>query len=182
LNNLTISLIARFLRMGSMSDLDCALATMEKAVSVTRAERPNLAMYLSNLSNILLGRVSRTGLIDDINRDIAVNEKAMTLIPTGHPNLPGIQTNLATVLCNRSQLTGSIDDLNRAIMMNQLVVHRDGQPRSRLNRDRQGPTETDRLWTEPNRDQQLVRSGPSRSRTAAYKTGPNVAKSFRAGW
>jgi tetratricopeptide (TPR) repeat protein len=115
LNNLGISLLTRFERLGEMGDIEKGISSLEGAVRLTpdgHADKPSL---LSNLGPSFLTHFERLGEMGDIEKAISSLEDAVRLTPDGHADKPSFLSNLGSSLFNRFKLCHDSKDLKRSI-------------------------------------------------------------------
>jgi hypothetical protein len=131
LNNLGISLLTRFERLGNMEDIDGAIGQQQAAVHLTPDGHPNKPKYLNNLGNSLFTRFGRLGKMEDMDGAIAQQQAAVHLTPDGHPNKPVYLNNLGNSLKTRFNRLGKMEDMDGAIAQKQAAVHLtpDGHPK-----------------------------------------------------
>lgn len=114
--NLGLGLQKRFMRTGSMNDLDRSIELTETALPLIPAGDPSSRIIaLHNLGLSLEKRSERTGSSIDLARSIESSEQAVNLVPFGHPNRPACLDNLGCALHRRFERAGTTEDLNRSI-------------------------------------------------------------------
>ena len=118
----SMKLLSRFERTGSMYDLNRAITLNEQAVTFTPKDHPNLYARLSNLGDSLQSRYQQTGSMDDLNRAINNYEQAFASTPEDNPDRAALCNTLGSALQARYQRTGLMDDLNRAITTYEQVL------------------------------------------------------------
>ena len=81
LNNMGIALRERFLRTGSVDDLERGIVMIKQAVAATPSDNIHCALYLETLSIALKSRFQHTESADDLDHAIAALNDAVALSP-----------------------------------------------------------------------------------------------------
>ncbi|PVF93861.1 hypothetical protein CPB86DRAFT_818481 [Serendipita vermifera] len=123
LNDLGVSLQARFRRLGNLADLNRAIARKQDAVKLTQDGHPDKPKYLSTLGNSLQARFERLGNIADIDSAITVQQAAISLTPDDHRSKPMYLSNLGNSLQARFARLGNLADINSGITVQQAAVN-----------------------------------------------------------
>ncbi len=122
LNNLGLSLLGRFKRLGDLSDINKSVSVKEEAVRLTPDDHPHKALWLNNLGNSLLGRFKRLGDLSDMNQAISSYEQAVPLTPADHPDRPSRLNGLGISLAHRFARLGDLSDMNQSISLFEQAV------------------------------------------------------------
>ncbi len=109
---------------GQAADLDAAILASQKAVSLTPAGDPDLAVRWSNLAVLLGMRFGRAGDAADLDASIDASREAVGLTSPDDRDLAGHLSNLAAALSIRFERTGAVADLNATIEAAQQAVLR----------------------------------------------------------
>ncbi|KAF8548856.1 hypothetical protein OG21DRAFT_667971 [Imleria badia] len=118
LNDLGCAFLARFERLGELSDLEDAISMQWDAVNLTPHDHPAAPgkfEWLSNLGSSFNFRFKRLGELNDLQNAISMHRDAVDLTPDGQPRKPSILTNLADTLVTRFSRLGELSDLDDAI-------------------------------------------------------------------
>ncbi|KAJ7090654.1 CHAT domain-containing protein [Mycena epipterygia] len=122
LNNLGISLLHRFERLGGLDDLNQSVLRLETAVTLTPDDHPDKSSWLNSLGSSLLSRFKRIGGLDDLNQSVLRLEAALTLTLDGHPDKPLCLNNLGISLISRFEQLGGLNDLNQSVLSFEAAV------------------------------------------------------------
>jgi tetratricopeptide (TPR) repeat protein len=109
----------RFLLTETPTELDDALAAVQRALSVTSAahpDRPDLLLYRSTL---LTARQERTHDPGDLAAALTVAREALADLAAGTVQRPLVQNRLGALLLARFQFAGDPDDLAQALAITQ---------------------------------------------------------------
>ncbi|KAF8555898.1 hypothetical protein OG21DRAFT_784229 [Imleria badia] len=122
--------MARFERLGELSDLEDAISRHKAAVDFTPESHPYKPTCLNNLGNVFLTRFERLGELNDLEDAISRHRDAVDLAPHSHPREPGHLNNLGSALLVRFRCLGEGTDLDDAIgrHMNAVDLIPDGHP------------------------------------------------------
>ncbi|KAI9867359.1 MAG: hypothetical protein M1813_008917 [Trichoglossum hirsutum] len=113
-SNLCLLLWTRYGEVGSISDLEEALAIAKKGVSTTPASHPIYTHLEGALGILLNSRFELTGAMGDLEEAITwINKAVVADHQTNGFNL----ANLGSLLWQRHQRSGGRDDLERAILL-----------------------------------------------------------------
>jgi tetratricopeptide (TPR) repeat protein len=122
LNNLGVSISARYTRRGDPADLDRAIALAEEALALSppgNADRPS---RLSNLSIVLSTRYEHRGDAADLDRAIELSGQAIAETPVASPFLNIRQHNHGAHLAIRYDRQGAPADLDDAIELARAAI------------------------------------------------------------
>ncbi|KAJ7458810.1 TPR-like protein [Mycena galericulata] len=122
LADLGTCLAHRFERLGSLLDINKAIAMLEGAVALTSDGHPNKPSWLNNLGDSLLRRFKRLGDLNDLNQSILRFEAGVALTPDGHPSKPSWLNDLGISLARRFERLGDLDDLNQSVLRLEAAV------------------------------------------------------------
>jgi ankyrin repeat protein/tetratricopeptide (TPR) repeat protein len=114
-NSKSIRLGNRFLRTGSIQDLEDAIRSGREAVKAIPPQHPKRATYLNNLALWLMHRFDVTGALENIEEAIRFGREVVKLIPPSHSDFPKFLNNLSVYLSHRFDRMGAIEDLDEAI-------------------------------------------------------------------
>jgi CHAT domain-containing protein len=112
LSNLSNSLFRKFGYFGNPDDLDRAILTCRKAISLVPEDDPTRPIYLFTLPKFLLTRFDKFG---DLEGAVSTSEEALRLAPGGHPERANCLACLSNSLRYKFMLTHNPDDLELAI-------------------------------------------------------------------
>ena len=115
LSNLGNSFLARFERLGEVSDLDDAISRLSDAVDLTPHGHSRKPVRLNNLGDSLRTRFKRLGELSDLEHAVSTLRGAGDLTPRGHPHKPGHLNNLGNSIFTRFECLGELRDLEDAI-------------------------------------------------------------------
>jgi len=116
--------------LGKMENLEEAITSHHKALSLRPLGHPERSMSLNKLANSVLTRYERLGRMEDLEEAIAYNREALALRPLGHPDRSVSLNNLACAVRTRYEQLGRMEDLEEAISYNceALTLHPLGHP------------------------------------------------------
>ncbi|KAF5320590.1 hypothetical protein D9611_013755 [Ephemerocybe angulata] len=103
LNNLCVTLLRRFERLGHMQDIEEAILIQREVVSLTHDDDPSLPTHLNNLARFLLAQYGRTNEIDNLGQAAVLQQSAVDLTPDDHRDLPAWLSNLGGTLLALSE-------------------------------------------------------------------------------
>ncbi|KZV68454.1 TPR-like protein [Peniophora sp. CONT] len=120
----------RFEALGSLDDLERALAARRHALELLPEDHHDWALRLSDLAYSLWNRFERLGELNDLELTIATQRRAVELTPDWHPDKHMWLNNLGNSLQNRFVRLGELVDLEHAITTQQRAVEiiPDGHP------------------------------------------------------
>lgn len=168
LNDFGIMLIMRFLRTGSLSDLNQAADIFREVVVTTQPHNhPNRVAGLNFLGSCLSTRFDQTGSIDDLDQAIEMLREAVDAMPENHPHRAGHLFNLGTQLGRRFEQTIIIADLDQAIKILREAV--DATPRKHP--DRAARLSNLGRWINKRIEQMRPIDDPNRAVSIAAKGG-----------
>ncbi|KAF8421523.1 hypothetical protein L210DRAFT_3654453 [Boletus edulis BED1] len=130
LNNLGLSFITRFERLGELNDLEDAISTLRDAVVTTPHGHPHKLTCLNNLGSSFTARFERLGELSDLEDAISTQRDAVVLTPHGHPLKPSGLNNLGLSFITRFERLGELSDLEDSIstLRNAVVLTPHGHP------------------------------------------------------
>ena len=111
LNNLGMSLLARFEQSGKIEDLEVGIKYQREALDVCLPGNTQRAFAFSNLAFAIHARFEQLGNIDDLDEVIEYNREALLLRPAGNPDRFFSVNNLAAGLLSRFQMRRQVEDL-----------------------------------------------------------------------
>lgn len=111
----------RFKQMGSMDDLNRAIATTEEATKANESDS-NLSVIISCLATFRRSRFDQTKSMDDLNAAIRMCDLAIGLAHGDPTRRVGVLRNLSGDVLTRFKHTGSMNDLDRAIVTMEDVI------------------------------------------------------------
>jgi CHAT domain-containing protein/tetratricopeptide (TPR) repeat protein len=123
LSNLSMALRSRYLRTGSIADLDFALVSAQDAVAACPADHPVRARSLIALSDILLTRFDETHLQADLDEAIALAQEAVTASADDDHDKDVPLISLGYALHERFLQSRQLEDLDAAIEIMQKAVN-----------------------------------------------------------
>lgn len=123
-NNLGNMLLRRYEHAGNMDDLQEAISSSQRAVSLVPEDHSDVPGYLMALGNALSTRYSRTGNTDDLNAAIFYTERAESTVSEDHLIYVKVIYSLGHFLSRRYDRTREIADLDNAISYMQKAVDR----------------------------------------------------------
>jgi tetratricopeptide (TPR) repeat protein len=115
-------LVARFERLGELSDLEGGISRHRDAVDLTPHGHPHKPTYLNNFGSVLISRFQRLGELSDLENAISRHKDAVDLTPHGHPHRPACLNNLGISLFIRFECLGKLSDLEDAISRHENAV------------------------------------------------------------
>lgn len=129
-DNLGTMLRLRYEHSGTLDDLEEAISSSQRAISLLPQDHSDLPGCLMTLGNALSARYSRTGNTHDLDAAILHIERAESIMTEDHPKTAKIVYSLGQFLSDRYNRTGEIADLNTAISHVQKAVNRtsEGNP------------------------------------------------------
>ncbi|KAL5480966.1 hypothetical protein ACEPAI_9907 [Sanghuangporus weigelae] len=123
LNNLAISLKARFAHGGTAEDIEESIALFREALAHHPDSHPDRSMALNNLAKTL--SACHSGRIEDIEESINLQREALRLRPEGHPDHSSSLAGLASSLYTRYQKTERENDFEHCIaLLRRATSHR----------------------------------------------------------
>jgi len=122
LNNLAISLDARFKQRGVQSDLDEAIDLHRAALALCPPGHSHRSLSLNNLAISLRDRFDQRGVLSDLDEAIDLHQAALALRPPGHSHRSSSLDNLAISLRDRFKQRGVLSDLDEAIDLHQAAL------------------------------------------------------------
>ncbi|KAG2071283.1 hypothetical protein BDR04DRAFT_520543, partial [Suillus decipiens] len=120
LNNLAVSLQARFQQRGTMSDLDACIELHREALLLHPLGHSGRSTSLNNLAESLRVRFQQRGMMSDLDEAIELHREALLLHPPSHSYRSMSLNNLAESLRVRFEQRGMMSDLDESI-----ELHRD---------------------------------------------------------
>ena len=115
-------LLLRFQVQGRLSDLNHALDLSRGAAQGTKANSPDLPIYLTNLGEALRSRYHCTGRAEDLEEAIRAYRSAVQSTPVDSPALYSRLNNLGAGLADRYTHMKQFEDLEEAISVYQRAV------------------------------------------------------------
>ncbi|THH12052.1 hypothetical protein EW146_g7830 [Bondarzewia mesenterica] len=115
LNNLAITLSARFEQTGRLGDLEEAISFHGQALELLPEPHPHRSTSLNNLAFALQTQFEQTGQLSDLQDAILFHRQALELRLAPHPDRSMSLNNLAGALQTRFKQTGQPCDLEVAI-------------------------------------------------------------------
>jgi tetratricopeptide (TPR) repeat protein len=122
LDHLGNSLMTRFEYLGTLVDIENAIAQQEEAVSLTPNGHPDKPSRLNSLGKSFYYRFKRLGNIMDINNAVVQKQRAVDLTPNNHPRKPMYLSDLGKSLQLRFERLGNIVDNDNAITQQQAAL------------------------------------------------------------
>ncbi|KAI0083503.1 CHAT domain-containing protein [Irpex rosettiformis] len=122
IDNLGVSLSARFDCVGDLQDLEEAISLKQLANALTPDDSPAKHSRLSKLAISLFSRFERSGRAEDLEEAIELQTRAVKLVPDGHVDQPGLLSNLGVSLCMGFEHSGSANYLEKAIELQTCAV------------------------------------------------------------
>ncbi|KAF8122541.1 hypothetical protein EV363DRAFT_1456374 [Boletus edulis] len=113
--NLGNSFLARFERLGELTDFEDAMSRQRDAVDLTPDDHPDKPGCLNSLGHSFFLRFERLGELSDIEDAISGQRNAVELSLDGHPHKPKYLNNLGNSLQVRFDHLGELTDLADAI-------------------------------------------------------------------
>ncbi|QRV94425.1 CHAT domain protein [Ceratobasidium sp. AG-Ba] len=115
LNNLGISCLRRFERLGEPADLDHAIQFQAQAASLIPDDHSDKPSHLSNLGNSWICRFESFGDLADLDRAVDCQTHALNLAPSDDPGRPAWLNNLGVSWLHRFKRLGKAADIDQAI-------------------------------------------------------------------
>ena len=115
LGNIASYLHARFTQLGTLSDLDEALALYRGSSELLPQGHPDRAVSLGNIANCLHCRFTQLGILSDLDEALALERSALELRPQGHSQRTFSLGNIAKYLYARYTQLGTLSDLDEAL-------------------------------------------------------------------
>ncbi|OAX35461.1 hypothetical protein K503DRAFT_696998 [Rhizopogon vinicolor AM-OR11-026] len=122
LNNLAISLQARFKQRGVLSDLDEVIDLHRAALALHPPGHSHRSSSLNNLATALQSRFDQRGVLSDLDEAIDLHRAALTFYPPGHSDRSVSLSNLATSLQDRFKQRGVLSDLDEVIDLHRAAL------------------------------------------------------------
>ena len=110
------------MQLGTLSDLDEALALERGALELRRQGHPDRARSLNNLAICLHAHFEQLGTLSDLEEGLSLARNALELHPQGHPDRARSLGNLATFLYSRFHQLGMLSDLEEALALERNVL------------------------------------------------------------
>ena len=121
-SNLGSALLTRYVRTGTLTDLDEAVAVLQQALAAVPANHPDRAATLSNLAGALRNRFERKGTAGDLDDAIASLQQAVAALPIGDRRRAIFASNLGGALQVRLEQLGAPADLDEAVRIGREAV------------------------------------------------------------
>ncbi|KAL0634683.1 hypothetical protein Q9L58_006409 [Maublancomyces gigas] len=117
LNMLGTCLHARYLRTNDLSDLETAISSLNKGITLLSEghNEPERIRFLNNLSTYLEARFRQLGEFDDLETAIKYSETVIDATPEGRPNHPGRFQGLSNRYHFRYLALGDVADMENAL-------------------------------------------------------------------
>ena len=133
-DNLADMHYTRFKQLGTLSDLEEALALERNALEHRPQGDPHRATALGSIALYLHSRFAQLGTLSDLEEALALRRNVLQLCPQGHPHRSTALANLANSLHSRFQQLGTLSDLEEALALqrNVLELHPQGHPHRSL--------------------------------------------------
>ncbi|CCA77824.1 hypothetical protein PIIN_10248, partial [Serendipita indica DSM 11827] len=122
LNSQAIDHYNSFKRSGAVEDLEQAITSWQRLLSVTPDGRPEKPTCLSNLAAALGERFTRFGELADIVNVISSGRLAVSLTADGHPDKPVYLNNLGSAHQICFEQLGELADLEDAVSSKRMAV------------------------------------------------------------
>jgi CHAT domain-containing protein/tetratricopeptide (TPR) repeat protein len=117
IDNLARSLHSRFKQLGTLSDLEEALALERNVLELRPQGHPHRATSLGNLAISLYSRFEQLGTLSDLEEALSLERNVLELRPQGHPHRATSLGNLARSLYFRFKQLGTLSDLEEALSL-----------------------------------------------------------------
>jgi tetratricopeptide (TPR) repeat protein len=114
LQDLAVSFIDQYMRLGELKDLEAALQKCQQAVDLTPEGHPERAERLPHLAVSLTARYHRLGDLEDLEAAVLKFQEAVNLTPEGHTERAGQLQALAVSLTDRYRRLGDLNDMQAA--------------------------------------------------------------------
>ncbi|KAF8129846.1 hypothetical protein EV363DRAFT_1493485 [Boletus edulis] len=108
--------LSRFHQLGTLSDLEEAVALQRGAFEHRTQGHPHRALWMINLASSLLTRFEQLGTMSDFQEAVALQCSALEHHPQGHPDRAYSLSNLASSLLSRFDQLGTMSDLEEAAL------------------------------------------------------------------
>ena len=127
---LAYHLHARYKSLGSMADLDEAIAHSQAVLQSCSPAHPDRGFFLNSVATYLTSRYGHLGRMEDLNKAIIHCHEALSLAPPGHPNRATYLITLSFALSYRYMQGRGMENLDEAIVLSReaLELYPPGHP------------------------------------------------------
>ncbi|KAF8604310.1 TPR-like protein [Ceratobasidium sp. AG-I] len=122
MNQLALSLTARYGHLGELVDLDESIELTQKAIATVPYDHPDKANCLNNLNQLLMRRFRRLDDLKDFDGAIKCQEESVELTPDDDPLKPPRLSILGNSLASRFNYLGDLSDLERSVQLLEKAV------------------------------------------------------------
>ncbi|EIM79485.1 uncharacterized protein STEHIDRAFT_69488, partial [Stereum hirsutum FP-91666 SS1] len=118
-NNLGLSFIRRFERLGNIVDIEKAICAQQKAIALTDDGNREKPRMLADLGASFMRRFRRLGNLVDIDEAILIEKQAVALIPDAHKDRHSMLENIGLSFACRFERLEDLSDIREAIHFQQ---------------------------------------------------------------